>query len=74
MSTQQKTNKSEAISTNDKADKKSSTTSVTNDSEVTGAKNGSEFNDNIDGSTCTIKSDTSSKLTDKTKVSDTSLR
>ena len=72
MSTQQKTNKSEAISTNDKADKKSSTTSVTNDSEVTGAKNGPEFNGNIDGST--IKSDTSSKLTDKTKVTDTSLR
>ena len=72
MSAPQDTNKSEAISPNDKADKKISTTNVTNDSEVTDAKNGSKFNSKIEGSTSI--SDTSSQLKDKTKIIDTSLR
>ena len=72
MSTQQKTNKSEAMSSNDKADKKISTTNVTNDSEVAVAENGSKFNGKIDGSTS--ESDTSSLLKDERKVTDTSLR
>ena len=72
MSAPQDTNKSEAISPNDKADKKISTTNVTNDSEVTDAKNGSKFNGKIEEST--IKCDTSSQLKDETKVTDTSLR
>ena len=70
MSAPQDTNKSEAISSNGEADKRISTTSVKNDSEV--AKNGSKFIGKIDGSTS--KSDTSSELKDETKGNDTSLR